>query len=149
MERANTIDYILNEVYKTIIIRNNKKRIIDPNNNKENILEEESTTTQRKLCGDRSTTTGGIRSLFIAVILAESEDTRIVNNNKHTNDEIVQVIYIICIDSDIDKNSNCNTEDSDFVVDDEDITGFHEEEDERRFMSKDWKWKSWEEVGDD
>ena len=112
-------------------------------------MEEESTTTQRKLCGDRSTTTGGIRSLCIAVIFTESEDTRTVNNNKHTNDGIVQVIDIIGSDSEIDKTSNCNTADSNFVVDDEDITGFHEEEDERSFMSKDWKWKSWEEVGDD
>ena len=116
MERANTIDYILNEVYKTIIIRNNKKRRIDPNNNKEHILEEESTTTQRKLCGDRSTTTGGIRSLCIAVILTESEDARTVNNSTHTNDEPFKVVDVIESESEIDKGSNWNMEDLAFLV---------------------------------
>ena len=33
--------------------------------------------------------------------------------------------------------------------DDEEIANFHKEKDERKFMSKDWKWESWEEVGDD
>ena len=105
---------------------------------------EASVTTRRKLGGDRSTKYGGTRSIFIAMILTESEDERTVNTNKHTNDETVKVTYLIDSDSDSDEGSKCDTEDSDFVVDDEEITNLYEEEDERNFNIKDRKWESWE-----
>ena len=38
---------------------------------------------------------------------------------------------------------------SDFVVDDEEITNFYQEEDENNFMIKYYKWLSWQEVGYD
>ena len=40
-------------------------------------------------------------------------------------------------------------EDSSFVVDDEEITNLHDEEDKRGFMRKDWKWESWQGLGND
>ena len=39
--------------------------------------------------------------------------------------------------------------DSDSVLDDKEIANLYEEEDEKNFMSKDRKWYSWQEVGDD
>ena len=37
-------------------------------------------------------------------------------------------------------------EDSDFVVNGEDIPNFYEEDYEKNSMSKDWKYKCWEEM---
>ena len=54
-----------------------------------------------------------------------SEDERTVNDNINNNYETVQVLYVIESDSDSYDGSNCNMEDSDFGVDDEDITNFH------------------------
>ena len=76
--------------------------------------------------------------------MSEIEYERTVNTNKHTNDETVKVTYLIDSDSDSDEGSKCDTEDSDFVVDDEEITNLYEEEDERNFNIKDRKWESWE-----
>ena len=54
------------------------------------------------------------------------EYTRTVNNNTYTNDEMVQVEDVINNDIESDDGSNCNMEDSDFVVDDEEITNLND-----------------------
>ena len=96
-------------------IRNNNKIGRDPNHNHENDLEEVIDTTKSKLGADGFTRTGGIVSILLAGILAESEHARKVNNNTHNNNEIVQASEI---DSDSRSNygSNCDMEYSDFVV---------------------------------
>ena len=76
-------------------------------------------------------------SIFLSGILTESEDARTVNTYTHTNDETVQVADVIDSDSESDEGSKFDMEYSDFAVDYEEITNFHEEEDERKFMSKD------------
>ena len=73
------------------------------------------------------------------MILNESEDARTVNTNTHTKDETVQFPDVIDSDNDIDDGSNCDMEDSAFVVDGEYITYLHEEEYDRNFIGKDWK----------
>ena len=105
-------------------------------------MEEASATTQSKLDGSGSTKTGGTGSILIAGILNEREDTGAVNNISHNNDETVQVADVIEIYSESDGGSNCDMEDSDFMVEDEEIPNFYEEEDERNFMINDWKWGS-------
>ena len=69
--------------------------------------------------------------------LAESEDARIIDTNKHTNDEQLQVLDVIDSEIDSDEGSKCNMEYSDFMVDDEKITNFGEEEYKWNFMNKD------------
>ena len=102
-------------------------------------MSEASVTTRSKLGGDGSTKSDGTKSIFLAVILTESEDARNVNTNTHTNDETVRFADVIDIDNEIDKGSNCNMEDSYFVVDGEYMTYLHEKEDERNFIINDWK----------
>ena len=99
-------------------------------------MSEASATTRRELVGDVSTTTGVTGSIFLAGILTESEDARNVNTNTHTNYET-------------DEGSKFDIKCSDFLVYDEDVPNLHDEEDNRNFMRKYWKWVSWEEVGDD
>ena len=139
LERANIIDYIFNDVNKNLIRRNNNKIRRDPNHNQENDLSEASAATRSELGGYLSTTTSGTGSILLAGILAESEYARTVITNSHNNDETVQVVDII----DSEESSNYDMEDPDFVDDDENITNLYEEEDERNFMNKDWKWGSW------
>ena len=62
-------------------------------------MSEAISTTRNKLCVYGSTTTCGTRSIFLAVILNKSEDSRTVNTNTQTNDEIVQVTDFIDSDS--------------------------------------------------
>ena len=62
-----------------------------------------SATTRIKLGVDGRTTTGGTISIFIAGILDESEDTRTVNTNTHTNDEKVNFSDVIDIDNESDE----------------------------------------------
>ena len=149
VERANIIAYRFNKVNKTKILRHSHKMIRDPNHNQENDLREASDTTRSKIGGYGSTTTGGTGSISLDGILAEIEYTRTVNTSTHTDYEIVKVVDVKDSDIDSDEGSNCDIEDSDFVVDDEYITNFHEEEYESNFMSKDCKWESCEEVVDD
>ena len=59
---------------------------------------------------------------------------------------MVEVTDIINSHSESDEGPNCNMEDLYFVVDDEEMPDFYDEEDERNFMVKDWKCESWEEV---
>ena len=92
---------------------------------------------------DGSNINGSTGSILIDGMLAEGEYARTVNTNTHTNDEKVHVAGFIDSDSYSDEGSNCDTEDSSFVVDDEEISSLHEEEDESDFMIKYWKWESW------
>ena len=102
-------------------------------------MSEASVTTRSKLGGDGGTKYGGNRLIFLAVILTDIEDARTVNTNTHTNDETVTFADVISSDDEIDEGSNCDMEDSYFVVGGEYITYLHEEEYERSFMSKYWK----------
>ena len=90
-------------------------------------MSEASVTTRSKLGGDGSNKSDGTKSIFLAVILTESEDARNVNTNIHTNDETVKFADVIDSDNEIDEGSNCDMEDSYFVVGDEYITNFNEE----------------------
>ena len=64
---------------------------------------------------------------MISGIFTESEDARTVNNTAHTYDEILQVVYVIEIDTEKEEDPNWDTEESDFVAEDECMTNFHEE----------------------
>ena len=125
---------------------NNNKRIRDPNHKQENGLKEASDTTRIRIDGDGINTTDGTGSILLDGVLAKSEYLRTVNNATHNNNDTVQVACVIDNGSNSDEVSNCNMEDLVFVVDDEDIPNFCEEEDDRNFMSKDCKWEYWEEV---
>ena len=59
----------------------------------------------------------------------ESEYPRSVDTYTNNNEETVQVAYVIETDTESDEFSNCDMEDSYFVVEDEDITNLHEKED--------------------
>ena len=85
---------------------------------------------------------------MISGILDKIEDARTVNTNAHTNYEIVQVSDVIDSDIESDEGSNWDMEVSDFVVDYQETFNLHNKEDERDFVSKDWKWESCEELGD-
>ena len=143
MERANIIDYIFNWGNKTRRRSNNNKRRRYNNRNQENDLSEASAKTRSELCGGVSTTNGGTGSILLSGILTESEYVRTVNTNTHINDKTLKVADVIDNDSEINEGSNYDMEYSDFVEDDEDIPNLHEEEEDRNFMSKNWKWEYW------
>ena len=86
--------------------------------------------------------TGGTASIFLAGILTKGEDARTFNNSANTNDERLQVEYVIDNESKSESSeaSNCDMQDLYFVVDDEEIPNFYKEGDEKNFMSEDWKW---------
>ena len=69
-------------------------------------------------------------------ILNQIEETRTINTTTPNNDETVQVVDVIDSDSDIAEGSNCDMEDSDFMVDYEYMPNLYEEEDERNVISK-------------
>ena len=127
MDRANIIDYVFNGGNNNISRGNNNKVIMYTNHNQWNYLIEASATKISKQVGDVITTTGGTGSIFIAGVLTEIEDAGTVNTYTNNNDETVQVTDAVDIDSERDEGSNCDMEDSDFLVDYEDIINFHEE----------------------
>ena len=139
VKRDNSIGYIFNKIKKTRRIINNNKIKRDTNHNQEHDLIKSSSTARSKLGGYGSTTNGGTGSIFLASILDKSGYANNDNTNSYMNDGPVKVSYLIDIDSDSDEGSNCDIEDSDFMVDNEDIANFCEEVGERNFMSKDFK----------
>ena len=71
---------------------------------------------------------GDTRSIFLYEILTEIEVSRTINTTTNINDEKLQVTDDIYSDSDIDEGSNWDMEYSDFVVVNEEIPNFYEEE---------------------
>ena len=71
---------------------------------------------------------GDTGSIFLYEILTEIEVSRTINTTTNINDEKLQVTDDIYSDSDIDEGSNWDMEYSDFVVVNEEIPIFYEEE---------------------
>ena len=90
-------------------------------------MSEASVTTRSKIGKDGSTKYGGTRLILLAVILTEIEYERTFHTNTHNNYEKVKFVDVIDSDNEIDEGSNCDMEDSYFVVGDEYITNFNEE----------------------
>ena len=109
LDRAKIIDYRFNEVNKTTRRRNNNKRKRYPNNNQENYLKEVNATTLSELGGDGSTTTSGTLWIWLDGILVESEYSRTINTDTHTNYDTVQVTDVVDSDSEIDKQADLNS----------------------------------------
>ena len=88
MERTNIINYRVKEGINTIMTSNNNKIVRDSNNNQENNLGESSATTRSKLGWYGNVSTG---TILCAGIFTGSEDASNANNNKHNNNETVNL----------------------------------------------------------
>ena len=58
-------------------------------------MSESSVTTRSDTCGHGWNKTGGTVQIFIAGILTESEYASTGNTNTHTNDERLQISFLI------------------------------------------------------